>query len=256
MVSWRSRRAAVLCSLIIGLFAMWIGGNAAVAAASESPAPSSTTASKVVLRIGWPREADNLNPFIGWENSSFEIWALQYDFLFGFGANEQPTLDLAAEFPTKENGGISPDGKVWTIKIRQGVKWQDGQPLTAEDVAFTYNYNIENELYAFGIMTIGIDHVEVVDPYTVKIVCTRPKADMERLWLPILPKHIWSKVEPQDSSRARIRTSPRSSAVAPSRSSSSRRAATPRLVKNPDLLGQGSRRWTRSSSSPTRTRTR
>jgi peptide/nickel transport system substrate-binding protein len=199
MGCWKSRRAAVLCALVIGLFAAGVLGGVTVAgatAASPSPSPAAQ-ASKVVLHIGWPREADNLNPFIGWENSSFEIWALQYDFLFGFGANEQPTLDLAAEFPTKENGGISPDGKIWTIKLRQGVKWQDGQPLTADDVAFTYNYSIKNELFAFGIMTIGIDHVEVVDPYTVKIVCTRPKADMERLWLPILPKHIWSKVSPK-----------------------------------------------------------
>ena len=193
----RSRRAAVLCSLIIVVFAAGILGSAVADAGAATPAASASGTSAVVLRIGWPREPDNLNPFIGWENSSFEVWALQYDFLFGFGKDEQPTLDLAAEFPTAENGGISPDGKVWTIKIREGVKWQDGQPLTAEDVAFTYNYSIQNELYAFGIMTIGIDHVEVVDPYTVKIVCTRPKADMERLWIPILPKHIWSKVDPK-----------------------------------------------------------
>ncbi len=188
-------RVAVLCCLITGLIAtsLLAGPDPASATTGASASPGS---SGVVLRIGWPREPDNLNPFIGWENSSYEIWALQYDFLFGFGADEQPTLDLAAEFPTKENGGISADGKVWTVKIRQGVKWQDGQQLTAEDVAFTYNYSIKNELYAFGIMTIGIDHVDVVDPYTVRIVCTRPKADMERLWIPILPKHIWSKVKP------------------------------------------------------------
>jgi peptide/nickel transport system substrate-binding protein len=181
--------ALVGCLLACGL--LW--GVASALAADSSPSPSQD---RVVLRIGWPREPDNLNPFIGWENSSFEVWALQYDFLFGFGVDEQPTLDLAAEFPTKENGGISPDGKVWTIKLRHGVTWQDGESLTAEDVAFTYNYSIENELYAFGIMTIGIDHAEVVDDYTVKIVCTRPKADMERLWLPILPEHVWSKVKP------------------------------------------------------------
>ncbi len=192
------RRTLACCAVAVVLAFIWIAAGAGGAAAAESPAPAASDAggSKVVLRVGWPREPDNLNPFIGWENSSFEIWALQYDFLFGFGADENPTLDLAAEFPTRENGGISPDGKVWTIKIRQGVKWQDGAPLTAEDVAWTYNYNIENELYAFQIMTIGIDHAEVVDPYTVKIVCTRPKADMERLWLPILPKHVWSEVKP------------------------------------------------------------
>lgn len=193
------RSTRVRITLFVALVVCILGTSLVhgLASATASDASSAADSGKVTFRIGWPREPDNLNPFIGWENSSFEIWALQYDFLFGFGKDEQPTLDLAAEFPTKENGGISPDGKTWTIKLRQGVEWQDGVPLTAEDVAFTYNYSIQNELFAFGIMTIGIDHVDVVDPFTVKIVCTRPKADMERLWLPILPKHVWSKVDPK-----------------------------------------------------------
>ena len=188
------RRTAALAAAMVCVFAaglLWYAASTSAASTSQSPTAN------VVLRIGWPREPDNLNPFIGWENSSFEVWALQYDFLFGFGVDEQPTLDLATEFPTKENGGISPDGKVWTIKLRPDVRWQDGRPLTARDVAFTYNYSIQNNLYAFGIMTIGIDRAEVVDDHTVRIVCTRPKADMERLWLPILPEHVWSKVDPR-----------------------------------------------------------
>ena len=181
--------AVAVCALGVGL--LWHAASTSATTTSPDPAGA-----RVVLRIGWPREPDNLNPFIGWENSSFEVWALQYDFLFGFGVDEQPTLDLATEFPTMENGGISKDGKIWTIRLRPGVRWQDGRPLTAEDVAFTYNYSIKNRLFAFGIMTIGIDHVEVVDDHTVRIVCIRPKADMERLWLPILPKHVWEHVRP------------------------------------------------------------
>ncbi|MFA4966403.1 MAG: ABC transporter substrate-binding protein [Thermoleophilia bacterium] len=181
--------AAVTCLLGGGL--SW--GLSAALAASESPSP---TGDKVTLRIGWPREPDNLNPFIGWENSSYEVWALNYSFLFGFGAREEPTLDLAAEFPTAENGGISADGKTWTIKLKPDVLWSDGQPLTAEDVAFTYNYSISNELYAWGIMTIGIEKVEVVDPLTVRFICSRPKADLMKLWVPIIPKHVWETVKP------------------------------------------------------------
>ena len=37
----------------------------------------------------------------------------------------------------------------WTFKIRQGMKWQDGKPATARDVAFTFNYIIDNEMAAF-----------------------------------------------------------------------------------------------------------
>ena len=45
---------------------------------------------------------------------------------------------LAAETPTKENGGLSADGKVVTWKLKQGVKWHDGKPFTADDVVFTW----------------------------------------------------------------------------------------------------------------------
>ena len=41
--------------------------------------------------------------------------------------------DLAREFPTEASGGISADSKVWTIKLRTGVKWSDGQVFSAED---------------------------------------------------------------------------------------------------------------------------
>ena len=181
--------AAVAC--VLGGSLIW--GLAKAIAASESPSPS---ADKVTLRIGWPREPDNLNPFMGWENSSYEVWALNYSFLFGFGAKEEPTLDLASEFPTQENGGISADGKTITVKIKPDVMWSDGQPLTADDVAFTFNYNIENELYAFAISTIGIEKAEVVDPLTVKFTLSQPKADFEKMWVPIVPQHIWEKVKP------------------------------------------------------------
>ncbi len=230
-------RAVLLCCLLFGLFAAWsLTGPTPAYATGPSPSASAGS-SDVVLRIGWPREPDNLNPFIGWENSSFEIWALQYDFLFGFGADEKPTLDLAAEFPTKDNGGISADGKVWTIKIRQGVTWQDGQPLTAEDVAWTYNYNIKNELYAFQIMTIGIDHAEVVDPYTVKIVCNQPKADMERLWLPILPKHIWKDVKP-GAAESSYRNTPPIIGSGPFQVVEFKKGRYLRMVKNPNYWGK------------------
>ena len=116
-----------------------------------------------VLHIGWTTEPDNLNPFIGWQNPDYEIWSINYDFLFGFGRTQQPTLDLAREFPTTQNGGISADGKVWTIKLRQGVKWCDGQPLTAADVAFTYNYIVKNKMANMTLSTDGIVSAKALD---------------------------------------------------------------------------------------------
>ncbi len=105
-----------------------------------------------------------------------------------------PTLSLAAQFPTKANGGISADGKVWTIHIRPNVKWSDGQPLTAADVAFTYNYIVKNHMANMALTTTGIASAKEIDPTTVQIICSQPKANMESIFLPILPKHVWEHV--------------------------------------------------------------
>jgi peptide/nickel transport system substrate-binding protein len=182
--------AVLVLALALGLI---VGLTPAQAASSPSPSQGQTT-----LRIGWTSEPDNLNPFIGFANTSYEIWAINYDFLFGFGTQAgAPTLDLAREFPTRQNGGISADGKVWTIKLRPGVKWSDGRPLTAEDVAFTYNYVVKNQMLNMFITTLGITGAKALAPDTVQIDCSQPKADMEHIFLPILPKHIWARVNPQ-----------------------------------------------------------
>ena len=119
-----------LALLIVALLAMGLAWGLWVSLATAS-SPSPTTG-KVVLRIGWTTDPDNLNPFIGYANWTFEIWSLNYQSLFGLGVDGKPTLDVAAQFPTQANGGISPDGKVWTIHIKPDLRWQDGTPLTAD----------------------------------------------------------------------------------------------------------------------------
>jgi peptide/nickel transport system substrate-binding protein len=52
--------------------------------------------------------------------------------------NLEPSLEMAAEFPTKDNGLISEDGLTITIPINPKAKWSDGEPVTADDFVFTY----------------------------------------------------------------------------------------------------------------------
>ncbi len=205
-ISARSLRLALLVAAMAGVGAASLALGVGQAWAA-SPSPSASSA-PLTLRIGWTSEPDNLNPFIGWQNSTYEIWSVNYDFLFGFGADNSPTLDLAREFPTKENGGISADGKVWTIKLRTGVRWSDGQPMTADDVAFTYNYIVKNKMLNMAITTVGIKDAAVVAPDVVRITCTQPKADMEHIFLPILPKHVWEKVSPEQAQTSYVNQPP------------------------------------------------
>jgi peptide/nickel transport system substrate-binding protein len=187
------RRILPAVAILMAAGLVWGISTSPAASPSSSASPSGD---EVALRIGWTSEPDNLNPFIGYANVTFEFYVLQYQSLFGTGTDGKPTLDLAAEFPTEANGGVSPDGKTWTIKIRPGVKWQDGEPLTAEDVAWTFNYVIDNQMANLMVQMTNLKHVEAVDPTTVRMICSRPKADMEYVFVPILPKHIWRHVTP------------------------------------------------------------
>jgi peptide/nickel transport system substrate-binding protein len=182
--------------LVLVLVGGIIWGLASALAAS--PAASPSPSGKVILKLGWTEEPDNLNCFIGYQDTSYEVWALNYETLFGAGDRNQPTLDLASEWPTRQNGGISPDGSVWTIHIRSGVRFQDGTPLTASDVAFTYNYIIKNQLANLLLYVKGIKLVKAINPTTVQFICTSPRAPgyMESYSIYILPKHIWEHVSP------------------------------------------------------------
>jgi len=189
------RRALVIAAvalLAVGL--VWGLGSAV--AGSESPSPA---AGKITLRLGWTNDPDNLNPFIGYESSSYEIWAINYELLVGFRASDLanvPGVGLATAWET------SPDGKVWTFTITDKSMWQDGEPLTASDVAFTYNYVIKNDLGMFIDYMKFIDTVEAPDATTVVFTCSKPKANMLGLWIPILPEHIWSKIRPADAEKS------------------------------------------------------
>jgi len=66
--------------------------------------------------------------------------------------------------------------------------------VTAGDVAFTFNYIVDNELLNLSTYTNGITGAEVIDDTHVKVFTSAPKANMLRMVVPILPEHIWSKV--------------------------------------------------------------
>ena len=187
------RRLLLIVAML--LVAGLVCGFATAFAASPTPSPGT---GKVVVKLGWTVEPDNLSVFIGSQDTCYEIWALNYSYLFGSGDHNQPILDLASGFPTQQNGGISPNGKVWTIHIRSGVKFQDGVPLTADDVAFTYNYIIKNQMANYLNYVQGIETAKALNQSTVQLTCAHPMAPgyMETQSVPILPQHIWEHVSP------------------------------------------------------------
>jgi len=158
------------------------------AASASSPSPSASSG-KVVYRMGQLEYVDSLNPFIGYSGVDYMVYHLNYDFLVGF---EPEKLRPRPEFA--ESWSSSPDGKTWTFKIRPGMTWQDGQPATARDVAFTYTYIMKNDLTNFTSYFTSVKKVTAPDDATVVIELSKPKADILQMKVPILPEHIWSKV--------------------------------------------------------------
>jgi peptide/nickel transport system substrate-binding protein len=181
------RATATLVSVLLLAGLLWGVG---VALAGDSPSPGAS-GGQLRVTFGTTDVVDNLNPFLGYTTPSYEIYHLNYDFLVGY---DPATPDLAPRPELATSWETSADGKVWTFHLREGVKWQDGEPFTAADVAFTFNYIIDNDLYAYTAFTRSIDSVVAIDPNTVEIRCSEPKANMLRLWIPIVPEHIWSQV--------------------------------------------------------------
>jgi peptide/nickel transport system substrate-binding protein len=86
--------------------------------------------------------------------------------------------DLATIVPTKNNGGISADGKTITYHLRRDVRWQDGVPFTARDVAFTYAKIRDPHVpFSLGSWYAKITRLDTPDPYTVVLHLKGPLAD-------------------------------------------------------------------------------
>ena len=104
------------------------------------------------------------------------------------GKDLAPAPDLATKWEA------TPDGLTWTFTLRNDVKWSDGQPFTADDVAFTFNDIVGNkDLGANGRASYSaVKNVEVVNPQTVKFNMTRPFSALPSYLAynsGILPKH-------------------------------------------------------------------
>lgn len=100
---------------------------------------------------------------------------------------------LAAEIPTKANGSLAADGMSVTWKLKQGVKWHDGKPFTADDVVFTWAYAADLATAAYSTGSYKDITVEKIDDHTVKVLFKAPTPFWADPFVgsvgQILPKH-------------------------------------------------------------------
>ncbi len=99
-----------------------------------------------------------------------------------------------------ETWSISDDNLVYTFTLHKDALWHDGEPVTANDVAFSIDYYAKNPNNGGNLFTADssiIDHYEVTDDYTIVIYAARALSTNTGNigTLPIIPKHIWENVD-------------------------------------------------------------
>ena len=185
----RRRLAAAVVALGVCLMPV------SAASASGSPSPSASPAAShppSTFVVGNTDAVDTLNPFVGFTQQDFEVYGLIYDNLMDYGQ-----LDYSPSPRLATSWSHSPDGLTWTYHIRKGVKWSDGVPLTAKDVAYTFTRNIRpgsTELADNTAYVANITSAVATGPYTVVMKVKKPTPGMNRLIVSILPEHIWKNV--------------------------------------------------------------
>jgi peptide/nickel transport system substrate-binding protein len=167
---------------------------------SMSPKPGAANPWTVhgTLRLTESEEPNSLLRVFSNQESADDVTALLFEPFFRFDNHEHPVPALAAVFPTLKNGLISADGKRITFKLRPGVVWSDGVPVTADDVIFTWQSIVNGKSPV--VNTADYDQIQEMlkdGPHQVTIVMRKPLASAVYFFsegtFPPLPKHILEK---------------------------------------------------------------
>lgn len=176
--------------LLVGLIVILV--TAAAFAANENPEGQVTIVGS---------NMETLNPLLS--ESSYETTVLNGIFsqLVRLDDTGGYVPDLAKEVPTVDNGGISPDGLTFTFHLNENATWHDGEPVTAEDVKFTWEMIMNDK--AQVVSRSGFDEIESIetpDPYTVIMHKNKATANWLSTWAQtsgaIIPEHLWEDVDP------------------------------------------------------------
>ncbi len=179
----------------ISQFCLSLGLIIAVTACGNPPDSSSSQQSSTLKLLYW-QAPTILNPHLSTGFKDAEASRITLEPLASFDNEGNLIPFLAAEIPSTENGGVAADGKSVTWKLKQNISWSDGQPFTAQDVVFTYQFLSNPKV---GAVTAGtydvVKNVEAVDDYTVKVNFKEVNPAWSLAFVGgegmILPKHIY-----------------------------------------------------------------
>jgi peptide/nickel transport system substrate-binding protein len=190
-----------VAALVAGALAL---ATVAAAATAGSVAPaaahgaSSRYSSSSTLRVEAETAFSTFNPFLAYFDADLDVLGSVYPTLTMINQNGQPAPYLAASW------SVSPDKLRWTFKIRSGLKWTDGTPITARDAAWTFNLIMHNSVAAIANGALVGNFASVTAPNATTLVITTKKPEANMLYvstpitgIPVVPEHIWAKEVPR-----------------------------------------------------------
>lgn len=162
--------------------------------------PPDTPTGQIV--IGLSQEPTVFNPLMPRIEVDDGVQLSLFDALVRITPDGEFIPALAAEVPTIENGGLSEDGLNWHFKLRDDVKWHDGEPFTAEDVKFTLELIVDPKFRSWR--TTGHDlvrDIEVVSPTEIKWRMEEPFAPYMSILVEtmMVPKHILGPLDDRNN---------------------------------------------------------
>ena len=144
------------------------------------------------FRVASDTQITTFNPFLSYYDGELDIIGNIYPSLMSLDEQGKPVPYLATSYKT------AADNLTWTFTIKSGLKWSDGQPLTAKDAAWTFNLIMHNDVAATsnGSLVSNFKTVTAPNDTTLVITTKNPQANMLYVSIPvsgiaIVPEHIW-----------------------------------------------------------------
>ncbi len=195
-----SRRGFVKRMAAVGLtapMAAQLLSISGLSIASTQPAYAAATRGGAgTLKLLWWQAPTLLNPHFATGTKDQDGSRLFYEPLANWDAKGNLIPVLAAEIPTVANGGIAEDGTSVTWKIKSGVKFHDGQPLTADDLVFNWEYSKDPATAAVTSGSYINIKVEKIDDHTIKVIFPKPTPFWADAFVGtngmIIPKHLFA----------------------------------------------------------------
>jgi peptide/nickel transport system substrate-binding protein len=196
-----SRRAFVQRMVALGLTAplasqMLVSSGVKAQTRSEFEYKPTKRGGGGALKVLWWQGATLLNPHFAVGTKDQEGSRIFYEPLAAWDPDGELVPMLAAEIPSRENGGLAADGLSVVWKLKRGVQWHDGKPFTADDVVFNYEYTVDP---ASATVTIGSYQdvkVDKVDDYAVRVRFQKPTPFWADAFVGtrgmIIPKHLFA----------------------------------------------------------------